>query len=99
MRKLRRVVGIETVVQGQVVANDNGLATVLVNGTTLKGLGTDVSSSAVYSAFARKMFARAGRSGVISARNHLSGCVTVTVTQHALRQHIGHTAGQVIAPR
>ncbi len=44
--EVAKIVGIETVVQGHVVANDNGLATVSVNGATLKGLGADVGGSA-----------------------------------------------------
>ncbi|RPH75120.1 MAG: hypothetical protein EHM80_16785 [Nitrospiraceae bacterium] len=70
------MVGIETVVQGHVVANDNGLATVSVNGTTLKGLGTDVSGSAVSVCIRAEdgLLEQAG-SGITSARNHLAGHV------------------------
>ena len=75
--EVAQIVGIETVVQGQVVANDNGLATLLVNGTTLKGLGADVSGSAVYVCIRAEdvLLEQAGR-GVTSARNHLPGLVT-----------------------
>jgi len=83
--EVAQIVGIETVVQGQVVANDNGLATVLVNGTTLKGLGTDVSGSAVYVCIrAEDVLLEQAGSGVISARNHLSGCVTDMLPQGVL---------------
>jgi molybdate transport system ATP-binding protein len=75
--EVAQIVGIETVVQGQVVANDNGLATVSVNGVTLKGLGADVSGSAVYVCIrAEDILLEQVGSGVTSARNHLSGVVT-----------------------
>ena len=75
--EVAQIVGIETVVQGQVVANNNGLATVSVNGVTLKGLGADVSGSAVYVCIrAEDILLEQAGSGVTSARNHLSGVVT-----------------------
>jgi molybdate transport system ATP-binding protein len=83
--EVAQIVGIETVVQGQVVANDDGLATVLVNGTRLKGLGVDVSGSAVYVCIRAEdvLLEQAGR-GVTSARNHLSGLVTDMLPQGRL---------------
>jgi molybdate transport system ATP-binding protein len=75
--EVAQIVGIETVVQGHVVANDNGLATVLVSGTTLKGLGDDVSGSPVYVCIrAEDVLLEQAGSGITSARNHLSGLVT-----------------------
>ena len=72
--EVAQIVGIETVVQGQVVANDNGLATVMVNGTMLKGLGADMSGSAVYVCIrAEDVLLEQAGSGTTSARNHLSG--------------------------
>ena len=83
--EVAQIVGIETVVQGQVVANDNGLATVSVNGTMLKGLGTDVSGSAVYACIrAEDVLLEQAGSGVTSARNHLSGSVTEMLPQGLL---------------
>ena len=83
--EVARIVGIETVVQGHVVANDNGLATVSVNGTTLKGLGADVSGTAVYVCIrAEDVLLEEARSGVTSARNHLSGLVTEIFPQGLL---------------
>jgi molybdopterin-binding protein len=83
--EVAQIVGIETVVQGQVVANDDGLATVLVNGTTLKGLGADVSGSAVYVCIrAEDVLLEQAGSGVTSARNHLSGLVTEMLPQGVL---------------
>ena len=83
--EVAQIVGIETVVQGQVVANDDGLATVLVNGTRLKGLGADVSGSAVYVCIrAEDVLLEQAGSGVTSARNHLSGLVTEILPQGVL---------------
>jgi molybdate transport system ATP-binding protein len=83
--EVAQIVGIETVVQGQVVANDNGLATVSVNGVMLKGLGTDVSGSAVYVCIrAEDVLLEQAGSGITSARNHLSGRVTEMLSQGVL---------------
>ncbi len=83
--EVAQIIGIETVVQGQVVANDNGLATVSVNGTMLKGLGTDVNGSAVYVCIrAEDVLLEQAGSGVTSARNHLSGSVTEMLPQGLL---------------
>jgi molybdate transport system ATP-binding protein len=71
------IVGIETVVQGQVTSNENGLVTVAVNGTTLKALGLDQGGSAVYVCIrAEDVLLEPAGSGVTSARNHLAGHVT-----------------------
>ncbi len=83
--EVAQIVGIETVVQGLVVANDNGLATVSVNGTTLKSLGADVSGSAVYVCIrADDVLLEQAGSGITSARNHLSGLVTEILPQGVL---------------
>jgi molybdate transport system ATP-binding protein len=83
--EVAQIVGIETVVQGQVVANDNGLATVSVNGTTLKGLGADENGSAVYVCIrAEDVLLEQAGSGITSARNHLSGLVTELLPQGVL---------------
>ena len=83
--EVAKIVGIETVVQGHVVANDNGLATVSVNGTRLKGLSADVSGSAVYVCIrAEDVLLEQAGSGITSARNHLSGHVTEVVPQGVL---------------
>ena len=83
--EVAKIVGIETVLQGQVVASDNGLATVLVNGMTLKGLGTDLSGSAVYVCIrAEDVLLEQAGSGVTSARNQLPGLVTELLPQGVL---------------
>jgi len=83
--EVAQIVGIETVVQGHVVENDNGLATVLVNGTRLKGLGADVSGTVVYVCIrAEDVLLEQAGSGVTSARNHLSGLVTEMLPQGVL---------------
>jgi molybdate transport system ATP-binding protein len=80
-----QIVGIETVVQGVVVANDNGLATVSVNGTTLKSLGAEVSGSSVFVCIrAEDVLLEQAGSGVTSARNHLPGLVTDLLLQGVL---------------
>lgn len=80
--EVAKIVGIETVVQGQVIANDDGLATVSVNGTTLKGLGADVSGSPVYVCIrAEDVLLEQAGSGITSARNQLFGLVTEVLPQ------------------
>ncbi|MEK7352491.1 MAG: TOBE domain-containing protein, partial [Nitrospirota bacterium] len=65
--------------------NDNGLATVSVNGTMLKGLGADVSGAAVYVCIrAEDVLLEQSGSGVTSARNHLSGRITEMLSQGVL---------------
>ncbi len=83
--EVAQIVGIETVVQGQVVANDNGLATLSVNGTKLKSVGTDLTGSAVYVCIrAEDVLLEQTGSGVTSARNHLSGSVVELQQQGVL---------------
>lgn len=80
--EVAKIVGIETVVQGQVIASDDGLATVSVNGTTLKGLGADVSGSPVYVCIrAEDVLLEQAGSGITSARNQLPGLVTEVLPQ------------------
>ncbi len=75
--EVARIVGVETVVQGQVIENANGLATISVNGTTLKGLGSDAIGAAVYVCIrAEDVVLEQAGSGVTSARNHLAGRVS-----------------------
>ena len=80
--EVAQIVGVETVVQGQVTSNENGLATVAVNGTTLKGLGQHLSGAAVYVCIRSEdvVLEQAG-SGMTSARNHLVGTVSEIVPQ------------------
>lgn len=83
--EVAQIVGIETVVQGQVTGNENGLATVRVNGTTLKGLGQDLNGSSVYVCIrAEDVLLEQAGSGVTSARNHLAGRVTEISPQGVL---------------
>ena len=83
--EVAQIVGIETVVQGDVVANDNGLATVMANKATLKALGADVSGSAVYVCIrAEDVLLQQAGTGVTSARNYLSGRVTEMLPQGVL---------------
>jgi molybdate transport system ATP-binding protein len=72
-----QIVGVETVVEGYVVEDANGLATVRVNGTVLKGLGGFEIGSAVFVCIrAEDVVLEQGSTGLTSARNHLSGKVS-----------------------
>lgn len=85
--EVARIVGVETVVQGQVIENENGLATVAVNGTRLKGLSSDAVGAAVYVCIrAEDVVVEQAGSGVTSARNHLLGLVTDIVPQGVMVQ-------------
>jgi len=75
--EVAKVVGVETVVHGRVVANDNGLATVAVNGITLRGLGQGLYGAGVYVCIrAEDVVLEQAGSGMTSARNHLVGVVS-----------------------
>jgi molybdate transport system ATP-binding protein len=82
-----RIVGVETVVQGQVIENANGLATVTVNGTRLKGLSSDAIGAAVYVCIrAEDVVVEQAGSGMTSARNHLMGRVSEIAPQGVMVQ-------------
>ena len=77
-----QIVGVETVVQGHVIEQANGLATVRVNGSTLKSLGSEEIGSAVFVCIrAEDVILEHAGSGMTSARNHLVGKVTEIVPQ------------------
>ena len=77
-----QIVGVETVVQGHVIEQANGLATVRVNGTILKGLGSDPIGSAVFVCIrAEDVVLEQAGSGMTSARNHLAGKVSEIMSQ------------------
>jgi molybdate transport system ATP-binding protein len=81
------VVGVETVVQGSVVENAHGLATVRVNGTLLKGLGSEASGAPVFVCIrAEDVVLEQAGSGVTSARNHLVGNVRELIPQGVMVQ-------------
>jgi molybdate transport system ATP-binding protein len=82
-----QIVGVETVVQGQVIEQANGLATVRVNGTTLKGLGADAIGSSVFVCIrAEDVVLEQAGSGITSARNHLIGKVSEIIPQGVMVQ-------------
>ena len=82
-----RIVGVETVVQGQVIENTNGLATVAVNGTNLKGLSRDAVGAAVYVCIrAEDVVIEQAGSGMTSARNHLVGRIRDIAPQGVMVQ-------------
>jgi molybdate transport system ATP-binding protein len=77
-----QIVGVETVIEGHVTEQANGLATVRVNGTALKGLGTNPIGSAVFVCIrAEDVLLEQAGSGMTSARNHLHGKVSEIVSQ------------------
>jgi molybdate transport system ATP-binding protein len=72
-----QIVGVETVIEGHVTDQVGGLATVRVNGTTLKGLGGNEIGSTVFVCIrAEDVVLEPAGSGMTSARNHLNGKVT-----------------------
>ena len=85
--EVARIVGVETVVQGQVIENANGLATVAVNGTRLKGLSSDAIGAAVYVCIrAEDVVVEQAGSSMTSARNHLMGRVSEIAPQGVMVQ-------------
>jgi molybdate transport system ATP-binding protein len=75
--EVAQIVGVETVVEGEVIDKAHGLATVRVNGTALKGLASDEIGSQVFVCIrAEDVVLEQAGSGVTSARNHLSGKVS-----------------------
>jgi len=83
-----QIVGVETVVQGHVIAQADGLATVSVNGTTLKGLGSDAIGSPVFVCIrAEDVVLEQAGSGMTSARNHLVGKVS-EIVPHGVIVHV-----------
>ena len=74
--EVAQIVGVETVVEGQVIEKAYGLATVRVNGTTLKGLSSDEIGSQVFVCIrAEDVVLEQAGSGMTSARNHVVGKV------------------------
>ncbi|MEC4889888.1 MAG: ABC transporter ATP-binding protein [Nitrospira sp.] len=81
------IVGVETVVEGSVIEQGEGLATVRVNGTTLKGLGAHpVGASVLVCIRAEDVVLEPAGSGMTSARNHLVGSVTGMMPQGVMVQ-------------
>jgi len=83
-----QIVGVETVIEGHVVEQANGLATVRVNGTLLKGLGTHEIGSPVFVCIrAEDVVLEQGGTGLTSARNHLNGKVR-EIVPHGVMVHV-----------
>jgi len=83
-----QIVGVETVVEGHVIAQADGLATVSVNGTALKGLGFDAIGSPVFVCIrAEDVVLEQAGSGMTSARNHLIGRVS-EIVPHGVIVHV-----------
>ena len=85
--EVARIVGVETVVQGQVIEQADGLSTVAVNGTRLKGLSRDAIGATVYVCIrAEDVVLEPAGSGMTSARNHLKGVVCDIAPQGVMVQ-------------
>ncbi len=83
-----QIVGVETVIGGHVVDQSNGLATVRVNDTLLKGLGTHEVGSPVFVCIrAEDVVLEQGGTGLTSARNHLNGKVS-EIVPHGVMVHV-----------
>ncbi|HEX6532825.1 MAG TPA: ABC transporter ATP-binding protein [Nitrospira sp.] len=83
-----QIVGIETVIEGHVVDEVDGLATVRVNGTLLKSLGGYAIGSPVFVCIrADDVVLEQGGTGLTSARNHLNGKVS-EIIPHGVMVHI-----------
>jgi|CXWL01.1.fsa_nt_gi molybdate transport system ATP-binding protein len=85
--EVARIVGVETVVQGEVIEQADGLSTVAVNGTRLKGLSSNAIGATVYVCIrAEDVVVEPAGSGMTSARNHLLGRVTDIAPQGVMVQ-------------
>jgi molybdate transport system ATP-binding protein len=72
-----QIVGVETVIEGHVVEQVDGVATIRVNGTLLKGLGAHEIGAPVFVCIrAEDVVLEQGGTGLTSARNHLNGKIT-----------------------
>ena len=86
--EVAQIVGVETVVQGHVIEQAYGLATIRVNGTTLKALGSDAIGSSVFVCIrAEDVVLEQAGSGMTSARNHLVGKVS-EIIPHGVMVHV-----------
>jgi molybdate transport system ATP-binding protein len=82
-----QIVGVETVIEGHVVEEIDGLATVRVNGTLLKGLGSYEIGSPVFVCIrAEDVVLEQAGTGLTSARNHLHGKVSEILSQGVMVQ-------------
>lgn len=85
--EVAQIVGVETVVQGHVIEQAYGLATIRVNGMTLKALGSDAIGSSVFVCIrAEDVLLEKAGSGMTSARNHLVGKVSEIIPHGVMVQ-------------
>lgn len=85
--RVAQIVGVETVIQGQVREFENGIATVQVNGTAITALAVEGVGSSVYVCIrAEDVVLEQTGSGMTSARNHLPGLVRDMVPQGVMVQ-------------
>lgn len=82
-----QIVGVETVIEGHVIEQADGVATVRVNGTLLKGLGVHEIGSPVFVCIrGEDVVLEQGGTGLTSARNHLNGKVSEIVPHGVMVQ-------------
>jgi molybdate transport system ATP-binding protein len=83
-----QIVGVETVIGGHIIEEENGVATVRVNGTLLKGLAVSKIGSPVFVCIrAEDVVLEQGSTGLTSARNHLNGKVS-EIVPHGVMVHV-----------
>ena len=83
-----QIVGVETVIEGHVVEELNGLSTVRVNGTLLKGLGSYEIGSPVFVCIrAEDVVLEQAGTGLTSARNHLNAKIS-EIVDHGVMVHV-----------
>jgi molybdate transport system ATP-binding protein len=86
--EVAQIVGVETVVEGEVIDKAYGLATVRVNGRALKGLASDEIGSQVFVCIrAEDVVLEQAGTGMTSARNHLDGKVS-EIIPHGVMVHV-----------
>jgi len=81
-----QIVGVETVIEGHVIDEANGVATVRVNGTLLKGLGRYEIGSAVFVCIRAEDVVLEQGETLTSARNHLNGKINEIIPHGVMVQ-------------
>ena len=85
---MAQIVGVETVIEGHVIEESDGLAAPFGHQALLKGLGAMQSGSPVFVCVcAEDVVLEQGGTGVTSARNHLNGKV-IEIIPHGVMVHV-----------
>jgi molybdate transport system ATP-binding protein len=91
-----QIVGVETVIEGQVIDDSKGLATVRVNGTLLKGLGAYEIGSPVFVCIRAEDVVVEQGGTLTSARNHLTGKIS-DIVPHGVMVRVTIDCGFALA--